>query len=101
MRSVWEVIKGPVITEKALRLKEASQDKKQLLAFYVDVDANKIEVKEAVEKIFGVKVAAVRIANFLGKQKRRGRYVGRQSNFRKAYVTLVAGEKAIEYGEMI
>ncbi|MCS6884545.1 MAG: 50S ribosomal protein L23 [Acidobacteriota bacterium] len=101
MRSIWEVIKGPVITEKTLRLKEATQDKKQQLAFYVDAEANKIEVKQAVEKIFGVKVEAVRIANFLGKKKRRGRFVGKQSDYRKAYVTLKAGEKPVEYGEMI
>jgi large subunit ribosomal protein L23 len=101
MRSVWDVIKGPVITEKALRLKEASQDRKQLIAFYVANDANKIEVKNAVETIFKVKVEAVRLANFQGKLKRRGRSVGRQSDWRKAYVTLKAGEKAVEYSDIV
>jgi|ERR1051326_4474216 large subunit ribosomal protein L23 len=101
MRSVWDVIKGPVITEKALRLKEQTQDRKQLLAFYVAKDANKIEVKNAVKAIFKVEVEAVRIANYQGKVKRRGRFTGRQSNWRKAYVTLKAGEKAVEYGEII
>lgn len=101
MRSVWEVIKGPVITEKALRLKEASQDRKQLLAFYVAKDANKIEIKNAVKAIFNVEVEQVRITNYRGKVKRRGRFVGRQSDWRKAYVTLRAGENQIEYGEVI
>jgi large subunit ribosomal protein L23 len=101
MRSVWEVIKGPVITEKALRLKEATMDRKQLLAFYVDRDANKIDVKNAVETIFKVKVDGVRLANFQGKMKRRGRFEGRQSDWRKAYVTLKAGEKTIEYSDVV
>ena len=101
MRSVWQVIKGPVITEKALRLKESSQDHKQLLAFYVDRSANKIEVKNAVKAIFKVEVESVRLANYQGKMKRRGRFEGRQSDWRKAYVTLKAGEKAIEYGDIV
>ena len=100
MRSVWEVIKGPVITEKALRLKEATQDRKQLLAFYVAKDANKIAIKKAVESIFKVKVDAVRLLNYQGKMKRRGRFEGRQSDWRKAYVTLKAGEKAVEYSDI-
>lgn len=101
MRSVWHVIKGPVITEKALRLKESSQDQKQLLAFYVDRSANKIEIKNAVKTIFKVEVESVRLANYQGKTKRRGRFEGRQSDWRKAYVTLKAGEKAVEYGDIV
>jgi len=101
MRSVWHVIKGPVITEKALRLKESAQDQKQLLAFYVDRSANKIEIKNAVKTIFKVEVESVRLANYQGKMKRRGRFEGRQSDWRKAYVTLKAGEKAIEYGDIV
>lgn len=101
MQSVWSVIKGPVITEKALRLKEGSQDRKQLLAFYVDRSANKIEVKNAIKTIFKVEVESVRLANYQGKMKRKGRFEGRQSDWRKAYVTLKAGEKAIEYGDIV
>ncbi|MBK7992754.1 MAG: 50S ribosomal protein L23 [Blastocatellia bacterium] len=101
MRSVWDVIKGPVITEKALRLKESSQDGKQKLVFYVDRSANKIEVKNAVKAIFKVDAESVRIANYQGKMKRRGRFEGRQSDWRKAYVTLKAGEKVIEYGDVV
>ncbi len=114
MRSVWHVIKGPVITDKALRLKEgsvitnkkhgfkeSSQDRKQQLTFYVDKSANKIEVKNAVKTIFKVEVESVRLANYQGKMKRRGRFEGRQSDWRKAYVTLKAGEKAVEYGDIV
>lgn len=101
MQSVWHVIKGPVITEKALRLKESPQNQKQLLAFYVDRSANKIEIKNAVKAIFKVEVESVRLANFQGKMKRRGRFEGRQSDWRKAYVTLKEGEKAIEYGDIV
>jgi large subunit ribosomal protein L23 len=101
MRSVWDVIKGPVITEKALQLKEATQDRKQLLAFYVATDANKIEVKNAVQTIFKVEVETVRIANYRGKVKRRGRFEGRQQDWRKAYVTLKAGQQMVEYGEVV
>ncbi|MBL8150282.1 MAG: 50S ribosomal protein L23 [Blastocatellia bacterium] len=100
MKSVWDVIKGPVITEKAIKLKEASQDKKQLLTFYVATDANKIEISNAVEKIFQVKVDSVRLANYEGKEKRKGRSVGRRPDWKKAYVTIKAGEKAVEYGDI-
>jgi large subunit ribosomal protein L23 len=101
MRSLWDVIKGPVVTEKALRLKEATQDRKQLLAFYVATDANKIEIKRAIETIFKVKVDSVRIANYKGKLKRRGRFTGYQSDWRKAYVTLQAGQANIDYGDIV
>jgi large subunit ribosomal protein L23 len=100
MRSVWDVVKGPIITEKAIRLKESTQDRKQLLAFYVANDANKIEVKAAVELIFKVKVDSVRLANYQGKMKRRGRFMGRQSDWRKAYVTLKPGEKMVDYADI-
>jgi len=101
MQSVWQVIKGPVITEKALTLKEETQDAKQLLTFRVASGANKREIREAVEKIFKVKVDAVRVANYKGKEVRRGRTFGRKADWKKAYVTLKAGEKAVEYAEVI
>jgi len=101
MQSVWQVIKGPVITEKALSLKEASQDTKQLLTFRVATEANKREIREAVEKIFKVKVDSVRVANYKGKMIRRGRTFGRRNDWKKAYVTIKAGEKAVEYAEVI
>ena len=91
------VLKSPVITEKSTLLKENLQT----LAFKVLRDANKIEIKDAVENIFKVKVESVRTANFHGKKKRQGKYVGRRSDWKKAYVTLKDGEKMIEFSEAL
>ena len=101
MRSVWDIIKAPVITEKALIAKEESQDGKQLLTFRVDKHATKPEIKTAVEKIFDVEVESVRTANYLGKNVRRGRHEGRKPSWKKAYVTLKEGQKPFDYGESI
>lgn len=101
MRTVWDIIKSPVITEKALVAKEASHDKRQLLTFRVDRHATKPEIKSAVETIFLVKVDQVRTINYLGKTARRGRFEGRKPAWKKAYVTLKPGEKAVDYGEAI
>ena len=78
MRTVWDIIKSPVITEKALVAKEETQDKQQLLTFRVDRHATKPEIKSAVETIFQVKVDQVRTINFMGKTARRGRFEGRK-----------------------
>ena len=101
MRTVWDVIKSPVITEKALVAKEESQDTGQLLSFRVDRKATKPEIKSAVETIFQVKVDRVRTINFMGKMARRGRFEGRKPSWKKAYVTLKQGEKTLDYGEAI
>ena len=101
MRTVWDIIKSPVITEKALVAKEESQDTGQLLTFRVDRRATKPEIKSAVESIFQVKVDHVRTINFMGKTARRGRFEGRKPSWKKAYVTLREGEKMIEYGEAV
>lgn len=101
MRSFWEIIKSPVITEKALVAKEESQDNRQLLTFRVDRRATKPEIKSAVETIFQVKVDVVRTINFQGKMARRGRFEGRKPSWKKAYVTLKKGEKPVDYGESI
>ncbi|HXG64990.1 MAG TPA: 50S ribosomal protein L23 [Blastocatellia bacterium] len=108
MKSVWDVIKGPVITEKALRMKEEPEslgrdkNERQLLTLKVDRRATKPEIKQAVEKIFGVKVEEVRVANFRGKQKRipTRREMGRRSDWKKAYVTLKSGE-SVSYEDVI
>ena len=92
---VQEVIRRPLITEKSTRLK----DDKSIVAFEVDRRANKIEIKRAVEAQFKVKVAEVRVANMHGKVRRQGRFVGRQPDWKKAYVRLAAGEKPIEFFE--
>lgn len=101
MRTVWDIIKSPVITEKALVAKEESQDRRQLLTFRVDQRATKPEIKNAVETIFQVKVAQVRTAQYLGKMARRGRHEGRKPSWKKAFVTLKAGEKPVDYGEAV
>lgn len=89
------VIRRPLITEKATRLKDASNT----VCFEVDRDANKIEIARAVTALFNVKVAGVRVANREGKWKRMGKFVGQRKAWKKAYVRLAAGEKPIEFFE--
>ncbi len=90
-----DVIRRPLITEKTTVLREDGRT----LAFEVARDATKIEIKHAVEKLFGAKVADVRTALSHGKVKRQGRFSGRRSDWKKAYVTLRAGEKMPEFIE--
>ncbi|MBX7221667.1 MAG: 50S ribosomal protein L23 [Blastocatellia bacterium] len=101
MLTVWDIIKSPVITEKALDLKEATSDTRQLVTFRVDARANKIQIRAAVEKIFNVQVDSVRTANYKGKEVRRGRLVGKKSDWKKAFVTLKPGHVIGEFGEVI
>src|SRR5215510_15069318 len=101
MRTVWDIIKSPVITEKALVAKEETQNAQQLLTFRVDRRATKPEITSAVETIFQVKVDHVRTINFMGKTGRGRRYVGCNPSWKKAYVTLKKGEKPVDYGEAI
>ena len=91
------VLQLPVITEKSTHVKETLRT----VAFKVLRDANKIEIKDAVEKIFKVKVESVRTAIFHGKKRRQGRYSGRRPDWKKAYVTLKEGEKMIEFSEAV
>jgi large subunit ribosomal protein L23 len=93
--SVYQIIRRPIITEKGLGVKETQQT----LVLEVAVGATKTEIKEAVQKIFKVKVSEVRTANFHGKFRRRGRAEGYRRDWKKAYVKLAAGEKMIEYAE--
>ena len=95
MKSAYQIIRKPVITEKGLGAKE----NQGTLVFEVAAAATKTEVKEAVQKIFKVKVTHVRTANFHGKFRRRGRAEGYRRDWKKAYVKLAAGEKMIEYAE--
>ena len=95
MTAIFDVIKRPVITEKGLTLKEQSRT----LCFEVIDSASKQQIQEAVERIFKVKVQQVRTLTVRGKLRRRGRYSGYRSDWKKAYVTLREGEKMIEYGE--
>ena len=93
--SVYHIIRRPIITEKGLGVKETQHT----VVFEVAVAATKTEIKEAVQKIFKVKVEHVRTANFHGKFRRRGRAEGYRRDWKKAYVRLAAGEKMIEYAE--
>ena len=93
MPTTYTVIRRPLITEKGLSVKETEGT----LVFDVLPEATKTEVKQAVEALFKVKVAAVRTANVLGKERRRGRYTGFKPDWKKAYVKLKAGEKLPEY----
>ena len=88
-------VRSPHITEKSTKLKEASNT----LCFRVDPKCTKVDVRNAVEKIFSVKVDTVRMVNVKGKPKRMGRHEGRSSSWKKAYVRLKPGEKSIEYFE--
>jgi len=90
-----EIIRRPLITEKST----VQREEKNIVAFEVHRDANKIEVKRAVEAQFKVKVAEVRIARVHGKVRRQGRYSGRRPDWKKAWVRLVEGEKQIEFFE--
>ena len=90
-----QIIRRPLVTEKSTILREEGN----VLAFEVDPNANKIEVKRAVEELFKVKVEEVRLFNVRGKMKRLGRWVGKRRDWRKAYVRLKAGEKAPEFVE--
>lgn len=90
-----EIIRRPLITEKST----VQREERNIVAFEVHRDANKIEVKRAVEAQFKVKVAEVRIARVHGKVRRQGKYAGRRPDWKKAYVRLVAGEKQIEFFE--
>jgi len=91
------VLRVPVITEKSTDYKENLRT----IAFKVLRDANKIEIKDAVEKIYKVKVQSVRTAVFHGKKRRQGRFSGRRPDWKKAYVTLKEGEKMIEFSEAV
>jgi large subunit ribosomal protein L23 len=93
MADIYQVIRRPLITEKGLGAKETEAT----LVFEVAPAATKTEVKQAVETLFKVKVQAVRTSNFVGKERKRGRFSGFRSDWKKAYVRLKAGEKMPEY----
>ena len=94
MRSPHDLIRRPIITEKSM---DSMADKKY--TFEVDKKANKTEIKNAVEQIFGVKVKSVNTMNMLGKMKRQGAHTGRRPSWKKAIVTLTEDSKTIEFFE--
>jgi len=108
MRAPESIIKRPLLTEKGTTLKETGgqpddqvTDPDELqpqLMFEVARDANKVEIRHAVEKLWNVRVIKVRTAVVRGKDKRVGRYIGRRPAWKRALVTLAAGQK-IEFFE--
>ena len=88
-----DVIRRPLITEKTTLIREEHRT----LVFQVAMDANKIDIKRAVEKLLGSKVESVRTSLAHGKMKRQGRSMGRRSDWKKAYVKLREGEKLPEF----
>jgi len=89
MKTVYQVIRRPLITEKSTAMMEVENQ----VAFEVDRRANKHEIKEAVEALFGVKVDSVNTLKMPGKPKRFGRRMGRRAGYKKAIVTLLPGEE--------
>jgi large subunit ribosomal protein L23 len=94
MREAHQIIKRPLITEKSNRQKEEGNQ----IGFVVDPKATKIEIRQAVEKLFKVKVRRVHTMNLVGKRKRMGRFLGWKSDWKKAIVTLKEGDR-IEFFE--
>ena len=94
-KSPYQILKKPVITEKSVDARERART----LCFQVDPRATKVEIREAVQTLFKVKVDSVRTAIFHGKTRRRGRTVGRRPDWKKAFVKLQPGEKIPEYME--
>jgi large subunit ribosomal protein L23 len=94
--TIYQVIRRPLVTEKGVEKK----DNEATLVFEVSADANKTQVKQAVEKLFKVKVAEVRTANFDGKMRRRGKFMGYRSDWKKAYVKLKDGQKTPDFAEI-
>ena len=88
MRNIHEVIVRPVITEKSTD----QLDRNHAYTFVVAREANKIEIAQAVEALFNVKVQSVRTMQYRGKERRVGRHVGRRANWKKAVVTLREGD---------
>ena len=101
MKYAHDIIRRPIISERSMEVvfdREGNDIKKY--TFEVPVTANKIEIKKAVEEVFGVKVAAVNTMRVMGKVKSMGRFEGRRASWKKAIVTLEKGSKTIEFFEM-
>ena len=94
MKAAQDIILKPVITEKSMDDLQTGK-----YTFKVAKDANKSEIKKALEQLFGVEVAKVNTMNCLGRTKRVGRYVGKTSDWKKAIITLTEDSKAIEFFE--
>jgi len=89
VKSVYDIVTSPLITEKGTMVNEAGNQ----VLFRVRRDANKDEIRQAIESLFKVKVEKVRTLNYLGKTRRVGKNIGRRPNWKKAYVTLAEGQR--------
>ena len=97
----YDIIRRPIISERSMTPVYNRQGEEiKRYTFEVPMTVNKIEIKKAVEEVFGVKVAAVNTMHVLGKVKRMGKYQGRRASYKKAIVTLTQDSKAIEIFEM-
>jgi large subunit ribosomal protein L23 len=85
----YDIIRGPLVTEKTTLQKEIDNQ----VTFKVDRDANRVEIKDAVEKNFNIKVKQVRTIQVKGKIKQRGRIIGKKKDWKKAIVTLMPGQR--------
>jgi large subunit ribosomal protein L23 len=94
--NIYGVIKRPLVTEKGV----AKKDAERTLCFEVVTTANKTQIRQAVEAAFKVKVEDVRTITTAGKLRRRGRFTGYRSDWKKAYVRLKPGQKIPEYAEI-
>ncbi len=96
MSTLYDIIKRPIVTEKGV----AKKDAERTLCFEVSPEANKTQIKNAVQTLFKIKVEDVRTSITAGKLRRRGRFAGYRADWKKAYVRLKAGEKMPEYAEI-
>lgn len=97
----YDILRKPIITERSMEAvfdREGNEIKKY--TFEVPQTVNKVEIKKAVEEVFGVKVASVNTMNYTGKLKRMGRNEGRRASWKKAIVTLQPDSKTIEFFDM-
>ncbi|MFQ3580984.1 50S ribosomal protein L23 [Chloracidobacterium validum] len=99
--NVFEVIEKPLVSEKALKLKEQAVSSNQVIALRVAKKSDKADIKNAVELLFNVKVKSVNTMNYEGKKVRRGRYTGKKNDWKKAYVTLASGYSINDYLESL
>jgi large subunit ribosomal protein L23 len=96
MANLYGIIKKPIVTEKGV----AKKDSERTLCFEVAAEANKTEIRNAVQSLFKVKVAEVRTSTTAGKLRRRGKFSGYRADWKKAYIKLKPGQKIPEYAEI-
>jgi len=97
IKDPYKIILRPVITEKTTLMKEQNRE----ICLEVDPRANKIEIKQAAEQLFNVKIESVRVMKQHGKMRRVGKNQGRTKDWKKAYLKIKEGEKMIEYFEAV